>query len=242
MKIKNIKILRNLSLALLSLVFSACETDKANNALDQKLVKGESYFIHRYTEEFATRFTLPRENSVNLSRGLNSIAIEIAKKNNYYQCSVHLYLDSHLDLAFPEEGSYFSQKPIAEYFFADYNEQDLEYNVSKINLNNWNVLLRQNSLDQSVQGNIYTMSYERVHQSFLPGLTIVTIDTSCMYLHNKNHPADLWLKNTKDESYELGNYDAAKPDITKSHRFNIPIDMIMEIQADLEIAIRHNLK
>lgn len=226
----------------LFLMFSlaACDKFAATNLLDKALTSGEPLFSIRYTRPFAQRFTLPENKAVTLSENLQAIAVEINKINNRYTCELHLYVEDNLDIYKPGSGDYFFDAIMSEVFFIDeISDEDYAWNVKNILVNKMRA-----RFDSTLQANYTftsTLSYNRLHSSFLPGLTLVTLNTECYMFERDRYPANIWIQKQNVGDYLVGNDGPGGVKQTdKNHRFPIPIDLIDEIQPYIKIAEKHN--
>lgn len=210
-----------------------------SNRLDKVLSTGEPFFSIRYTKLFAHRFSLPVNKVVKLSDNLQAIAIEINKVNNRYTCDLHLYVNDKLDIYKPEKGDYYTIKPESEYFFVrEYNDKDYDWN-SYVLLNHMRT--RFNSTQEANYTFTSTLSYNRLHSSFLPGLTIVSLNTDCNTFERDRYPANIWIQKQDVGDYLLGNDGPGEvQQKDNNYQFSIPLDLIDQIQPYIKIAVKHN--
>jgi hypothetical protein len=220
----------------------ACDRRRDSNILTEKLLSGEPYFSIVYTSPFASRFNLPVSGGVNLSDYLPAVSVEINDVNGFFVCDLHLYIDSKADIFMPTEGKYFSEKKESEQFYIfNYNEKDQEWN-SRI-LDNNSMRLRFESSENVNPENrfVKTLRYKRVHQEFLPGLSLVTIGTDCDIFENKYYPADIWIQKNSTEGYLVGNDQfGSDKQRDKNYRFEIPEKLIEQIKPYIEVAVKSN--
>ena len=88
-----------------------------------------------------------------------------------------------------------------------------------------------------------TLSYSRVHKSFLPGITLLSIETSCYDFDSDKYPADIWIQKENVGEYLLGNDGPAEVKQEQNNfRFTIPVSMIEQIKPYVKIATEHNEK
>lgn len=214
----------------------SCE-DSEFNKLDEKLKSTDGFFSMVYNKEFSERFKLSSNEIEDLDEGLYAVAIEISKENHSYQCALHLYVNDNLDIYLPVEGDYYSDKTTAEFFFVNgYNNIDQLWNSSHINSNLMRILFRENSLDDSDEGIVSTLHYNRIHRSFLPGMSLLTIKPGCQIFEKENYPAQLWIQKKSVENYLLGNENPAKPMQRHNNQiFQIPDKLIDMVQPYIEI-------
>jgi hypothetical protein len=221
-------------------LFSACEKGSDRNSLDEKLQSGEPVFVSSFTRDFATRFSLASANVISLSEGLQAIAVEFNRVNSMYSCKLHLYVGAELDVYAPAEGRYFFDGEPSSYFFiSKINDQDYSEKIKKILDNNMKIKFLSS---ESAQYNFTeTLSYARVHKSFLTGLTQLSIDTECDLFEQDRYPADIWIQKQNVGDYVLGNDgqgEVGHPE--NNYRFAIPEKLIQQIQPYVEIAVSHN--
>lgn len=50
-----------------------------------------------------------------------------------------------------------------------------------------------------------TLSYNRIRASFLPRLTVVTINTGCYMFERDRYPANIWIQKQDVGDYLVGN-------------------------------------
>lgn len=218
---------------------TACDKLNSTNELDSNLKSGEPYFSLIYNKSFAARFALSLEEIEELSNGLQAIAIEISKTNFHYRCDLHLYLDDKLDIYVPEAGKYFFDIPVAEQFYINaYNDNDQIWNSQNIDKNLMHI--RFNSTPLAKYRFTSTLSYSRVHRSFLPGLTIVSLSSSCDMFERNRYPADIWIQKPNVVDYLVGNDGPGEiKQVQNNHRFPIPIKLIDQIQPFIKIIEAH---
>lgn len=207
--------------------------------LDQVLQSGEPFFSMQYNTTFARRFSLPETKAVQLSDNLQAIAVEINKVNFQYTCDLHIYVDDQIDIYKPEPGGYYTIKPREEYFFvSEYSDKDYDWN-SYVDLN-----LMRARFDSTLKAKYTftsTLSYKRLHQSFLPGLTLVTLNTHCAMFVKDRYPANIWIQKQNVGDYLVGNDGPGGVEHPENnHRFPIPLGLIEQIQPYIEIAVKHN--
>lgn len=229
-------IVRTLFFLLLALPAVSC---KQSNILDEALASGEPFFSVVHTRGFGTRFSFTGSSVSTLEKGLHAIAIEFNKVNDQYTCKLHLYVDSGLDVYVPNRGRYFAEKPMAEYFFAiDYNENDLAFNNYVLNNH---MRIKFLSLPTAQESFSQTLSYEFVHKSFLPELTLLTLNTGCYTFNQDYYPADIWIQKQGVGDYLLGNDGPAELTQPKNnYRFPVPQALIEQAKPYVDIAVRHN--
>ena len=220
--------------------FTACDKLTPLNMLDQILESGEPFFSILYTEPFARRFSLPVNKATNLPDNLKAIAIEINKVNYRYTCELHLYIDDKLDIHKPVTGNFYSEKSMAEQFFIyGYNSKDQVWISSSIDKNSMQI--RLDATPQADYKFTSTLSYSRVHSSFLPGLTVVSLNTDCSIFERDRYPADIWIQKQGVGDYLVGNDGpGGVKHKDKNHRFPIPVALIEQIQPYIEIAEKYN--
>jgi len=225
----------------LLLNLTACDYFTQNNVLDKALDSGQPYFSIVYNHAFAKRFSLDENNASVLSDNLQAMAVEINKVNNEYTCELHLYVDDKLDIYMPESGDYYYHKPWSEIFFVrDYNE--IDFNItSYVWLNH--MRMRFDARVEAEYQFTRTLSYNRVHHSFLPGLTIVTLNTHCKIFNETYYPADIWIQKQNVGDYLVGNDEYITDGIkhkNNNQRFPIPMALIEQIKPYITIAWRSN--
>ncbi len=223
----------------LILLFSltSCDAFTKQNILDKALQaqSGEPFFAIIYNKAFAQRFSLDETKSRKLPDNLHAIAVEFNKVNNKYTCDLHLYIDDKLDIYMPVTGKYYTGKTMSEIFFVmNYNDRDLNWN-EYVMLNN--MRLRFNSSLHADYAFTSSLSYKRVHRSFLPGLTIVTLNTGCEIFQRQHYPASIWIQKQNMGTYLLGNDGRGNiQHKEKNYEFPIPIAFIDKIQPYIKIA------
>jgi len=221
-----------------------CDTPQKDNVLDQALVNGKPLFVMAYSKLFAQRFSMAEQNATDLPKNLHAISIEINKINHRYSCALNLYIDDKLDIYSPAAGPYFYEKPLAEYYFVKaYNDADQAQNSRQLDTNLMHILFRSSSLDNSDKGLSSTLGYRRVHRSYLPGISLYTLNTECLLFERQNYPADIWMQKQQVDDYLLGNDDPGNPAFRQnSYRFPIPLSLINDIQPYISIAVEENFR
>ena len=226
------------------LFLSACDQGRDNNIIEDKLKAGEPYFSIVYSRDFANRFKLPTSDALTLPDYQMAVAVEINEVDNLFTCDLHLYINSSLDIFIPADGAYFSGKIEAEQFFiSSYNDKDQEWNSSLLENNSLRVRFESREIVSSEHRFIKTLEYKRIHENFLPGLTMVTFDTHCDIFEKQYYPADIWIQKNGLEGYLLGNdqFGSAKQ-VDQNHWFEIPLKLVEQIQPYLVVALQQNAK
>ncbi len=220
----------------------ACSNDTTDNILDKHLKTGKSYYSIVYNDSFAKRFGLNTNEAIKLSDGMQAIAIEIRQTNFKNRCFLHLYVNNDIDIYKPVKGDYFSGKGLEEYFFGDrYNDLDQEWVSSQFDLNIMKILFR--SLKNAKDGLIQTLAYDKVHRSFVPSLSIVTIKPLCSTFSRDKYPAQLWIQKDSVKNYLLGNDTYGDPKYKQNNIiFDIPEKLIDMAAPYTSIAIEEEGK
>jgi hypothetical protein len=223
-------------------VIASCHNDSHKNALDEQLNSGQPFFTMLYTQEFSKRFSLPPEKAIELSEHIQAIAVEFNKNNFKYTCDLHFYVDDDLDIYTPTKGQYFFDGVWSEFFFIkDINENDYAQRVADI-LNN-NMKMKFLSSINAEYNFTETLSYSRIHKSFIPGITLLSIETGCYLFEKERYPADIWIQKQDVGDYLLGNDGPAEVQHKENnYRFPIPIQLIEQIQPYIELAVDQNEK
>lgn len=229
------------SLLLLSLL-SACDQVGSRNILDDQLKAGQPYFSIVYSSDFSSRFKLPVSGVVSLPDYLKAVSLEFNQTNNLFTCDLHLYIDSSLDIFFPVAGDYFSAKVEAEQFFiSSYLAKDQDWVSTYMEKNSLRVRFESREDVSAEYRFIKTLEYKRIHENFLPGLTIITFDTYCDIFEPDYYPADIWIQKAGQGDYLLGNdrFGPAKQ-LDKNYPFEIPTKLVEQIQPYLRLAVQKN--
>lgn len=220
----------------------SCSDKADDNILDQALDTGEPLLFINFDKEFAQRFSLPTTEATNLSEHLHGMVVEINRINSHYACTLHLYVDDQLTLYVPATDNYFTSRPLAESFFVrEYGPRDQAWNSEKIAGNLMHILFRSQSLDNSNKGLASTLQYSRVHKTFLPGLSIYSLDTECLLFEKQNFPADIWVQKGDYEGRPIGEEDPRKASFKENaYQFSIPESLMDVIQPYISIAAEKN--
>jgi len=99
--------------------------------------------------------------------------------------------------------------------------------------------MRFNSTMQAKYTFTSTLSYTRIHKSFLPRLSIVSLDTNCGIFERERYPANIWIQKQNVGDYLVGN-DGPGHMKQNNHQFPIPMALIEQLQPYIEIAVRKN--
>lgn len=225
---------------MLSVGLIGCDKLNSANELDNILKSGAPYFSILYSKSFASRFSLPLGKAEELSDNLQAISVEINKVNFRYSCDLHFYIDDGMDIYIPEAGNYYFDIPVAEQFFINgYNDDDQLWNSKNVDKNLMRI--RFNSTLYAKYRFTSTLPYSRIHRSFLPGLTLISLNISCDMFERNRYPADIWIQKQNVGDYLVGNDgpgEVKQPQ--NNHRFPIPIKLIDQIQPFIKIAETHN--
>lgn len=229
-----------LMIAILSI--TGCDSDSGTNILDQKLESGAPFFSIIYSQEFAKRFSLDRQKAIELPEYFKAIAVEINKEHGIYTCNLHLYIDNTLDVYYPVDGAFFSHiTNLEQFFISSYNDLDQSWNSRNIERNSMRIKFLSSKEVNPRFKFTRTLSYTRIHKSFLPGLSVVSLNTHCGLFNQIYYPANIWIQKQNVGDYLVGN-DGGEEVLHKDNnqRFPIPMELIDQIQPYIEIAEKHN--
>lgn len=214
----------------------AC-SDGMDNILDNHLKMGQSHYSFIYNNNFAERFNLNTTNAIVLDAELQAMSIEIKQINYEYQCLLHIYVNDDIDVYKPTDGDYFFTKGSNEVFGHGYNDQDQEWVLSQSNLNIMKILFK--SLDTAEDGMINTLRYKKIHRSFVPGLSVLTIKPPCYLLDKQQSPAQIWIQKGSVKNYLLGNDGLTTPKYKQNNiTLNIPEKLINMAAPYIKIAVK----
>jgi hypothetical protein len=190
------------------LLVYGCPTS-SERTMDDKLKNG--YFAMCYTSQFAERFSLPTSKAMDLSHGLQAIAIEI-RPSKLYQTFIHLYIDSSLEVYSPGGECNYYSKPKAEWFFPKhYNDKDYKWNSNFINKAGMRMLYLSKSPDHSIKGLGQSLEFEMFRKEFLPGLSLISTEVISDYLEVGVIPAEVLVQKSNVGNYLLGDEPPGNP-------------------------------
>ena len=218
-----------LFLGLCSVFLSGCEDNTAvgpikNEVLVEKLKRVTPLYLLNYNADFATRFALPTQKAITLSKGLSAIAIEIRPQIAQIDCFVHLYLDDSVDVYVPNNNPDFSDKEYSEYFFVQsYNAEDSTWNSAEMDKSRGHVLYSTKSAIEGKSGLGSTCTVQRYKRDFLPGLSVMSINTGCVTLGFKYGRAEIVVQKAGTGDYNVGIENPVNlKQNDKIYRFDIP--------------------
>ena len=207
----------------------ACEDKTAigpvkNEVLVDKLKRVTPLYLLSYNADFATRFALPAQKAITLSKGLSAIAIEIRPQIAQIDCFVHLYLDDTVDVYVPNSNQDFSEKEFPENFFVQsYNAEDAKWNSAEMDKSRGRILYRAKSVAQGKPGWASTCDMQRFKRDFLRDLSVMSINTGCITLGFEYGPAEIVVQKAGTSDYNVGIVDPVNlKQIDKIYRFDIP--------------------
>lgn len=220
----------------LILIFSITGCSKAPEpTLDDKLKNG--YFAMCYTPEFAQRFSLPVSKAMDLSHGLQAIAVEVRPAARLYETYFHLYIDSRLALYSPGGECDYYRKPEAESFFPKhYSDIDYKWNSDFIEKAGRRLLFRSQSLNRSNKGVEQTLQIDMFKREFLPGLSLLsTSEINSSFIDKQKGPGELLVQKRNVGDYLLEYDRLDSPNTPKNYYvFKIPEKLHKAIQPYLE--------
>jgi len=230
-------LLKILIIVLFASVSLSCSD--TNNVLDKQLQTGDSYFSIVYNKRFAERFKLSAQSEVKLDEGLQAVAIEIRRINYDYQCLLHFYVDDTIDIYMPSDGDYFYHKEESEQFFIRaYNDPDQKWNSDTLDLNMSKILYIADDIDVSKGKWSNGLSYDKVHRSFLPNLSVASTKVFCFLLEKSFLPAKIRIQNNTAKNYLTENDSIDAPKHRENfYEFAIPEKLINNAEPYMKIAI-----
>lgn len=172
--------------------------------------------ITAYTKAFAERFGLPAPKpGTEPSGGLEAIEFSIEKAAPWaplYFCNFQFYVDSALQVKFPEEGRAGEKRMLTRgtHFFGRTHEQwmrwALEDRKYSSNLQgNYDRKANMASMDYipNKQGAITDLSYKEFHKDILPGLTYIKLDCPppSMIIDRPRKNIGIWLQKESEIDY-----------------------------------------
>jgi hypothetical protein len=219
-------------LIVLMLVYG-CPTS-SGRSMDDKLKNG--YFAMCYTSQFAERFSLPASKSMELSHGLQAIAIEIRPAGKLYKTFIHLYIDSKLEVYSPgSECNYYSKPKAERFFIKHYNDKDSEWNSNFIDKANMRMVYCSKSPDSSIRGLGQSLVFALFKREFLPGLSLISTEVICNYLDIRASPGEVLVQKSNVGNYLLGDDHPINPKYPDNYyTFKIPEKLHKTIQPYLE--------
>ncbi len=209
---------------------SACEDKTAigpvkNEVLVDKLKRVTPLYLLSYNADFATRFALPEQKAINLSEGLSAIALEIRPQIAQIDCFLHLYLDDTVDVYVPNNNQDYSDKEFSENFFVkSYNAEDGKWNSAEREKSRGHILYRTKSVAEGKPGWGSTLTMlQRFKRDFLPGLSVMSINTGCITLDFQYGPAEILVQKAGTGDFDFNEEDPADiKQIDKIYQFDIP--------------------
>jgi hypothetical protein len=218
-------------LFILVLVYG-CSTS-SERTMDDKLKNG--YFAMCYTSQFAERFSLPTSKAMDLSHGLQAIAIEI-RPSMLYQTFIHLYIDSKLEVYSPGGECNYYRKPKAERFFVKhYNDKDSDWNSNLLDKAGMRMLYLSKTPDPSLKGLGQSLEFEIFRKEFLPGLSLISTEIVSDFLDARAIPAEVLVQKSNVGNYLLGDEPPGNPQHPENYyTFKIPEKLHATIQPYLE--------
>lgn len=219
-------------LFILLLVYG-CPTS-SERTMDDKLKNG--YFAMCYTSQFAERFSLPTSKAMDLSHGLQAIAIEIRPAAKLYRTFIHLYIDTKLQVYSPSGECNYYGKPKAEWFFPKhYNDNDSDWNSNFLDKAGMRMLYLSKSPDPSIKGLGQSLEFEIFRKEFLPGLSLISSEIISDFLEMRAIPAEVLVQKSNVGNYLLGDEPPGYPKHPENYyTFKIPEKLHKTIQPYLE--------
>ena len=210
-----------------SLMVSACDLGNFESVL---VTPHYSIF---YSEDFARRFSLPVEKAVDLNNAhLKAVAIGIEKINRNYECNIYFYYDDAIKLYSPNGHSVFLKTSYKDGFFAkNYNELDFQFNYKNVSNNLSPALFRSKSAAITQTGTAATVGYSRYKEQIFLNLNLVTIDIGCYFLDSRHGNAEVWIKKSGIENYELVQEDPINiKHKENNYRFDVPLALLQTVK------------
>jgi hypothetical protein len=207
----------------------------SERTMDDKLKNG--YFAMCYTSQFADRFSLPTSKAMDLSHGMQAIAIEIRPAAKLYHTFIHLYIDSSLEVYSPGDECNYYRKPKAERFFIKhYNDKDYQWNFNFVEKAGMRMLYLSKSPDPSIKGLGQSLEFEIFRKEFLPGLSLISSSRIISdYLDVRAIPAEVLVQKSNVGNYLLGDEPPGNPKHPENYyAFKIPEKLHKTIQPYLE--------
>lgn len=215
------------------LLVYGCPTS-SDRTMDDKLKNG--YFAMCYTSQFAERFSLPTSKAMDLSHGLQAIAIEIRPSGKLFQTFIHLYIDSSLKVYSPGGECNYYRKPKAERFFPKrYNDKDSDWNLNFIDKAGMRMLYLSKSTNPSLKGLGQSLEFEIFRKEFLPGLSLISTEVISDYLEVQASPGEVLVQKSNVVNYLLGDEPPGNPKHPDNYyAFKVPEKLHKTIQSYLE--------
>ena len=198
-------------------------------------------FIYSYGQDFAKRFKLSEEKSIELDPGLAAIAFEIRPEIGQIDCYIHLYLDDSVHVYVPQNRINYSEQGIDERIFARYfTKEDAKLRASLDDLNR--IVYRSKSAVQGLTGFVSTPRYVQIKSNFLPGLSLLTVEQNCGFFDNKNAPTEIIIQKAGTGDYVLGKEKLKNMYNDKTYSFSIPPKLQRHLQPYIEYSREFNSK
>lgn len=211
---------------LLTCVLIACNEQERNLSYDGNT--SQERFKMVYAQSFADRFNLASDKVIALKKPLKAVALELESHNGNQRCLTHFYVDASTPFYRPVVGEYFFNKPEAEYFFVQrYSDEDQLWNSSLMDRNRLRAMVRTQSLEDGNTGIVSSLEFERIHDSFLPNLSLLSFNIPCEMFDEPNHFMEVWIQKQLTGDYILGNDNPEQPTQPQNSLvFPIPIELV----------------
>ncbi|MDH5605245.1 MAG: hypothetical protein OEY51_14940 [Cyclobacteriaceae bacterium] len=210
-----------------SIMLSSCDWGEFESVL---ITPHYSIF---YDRNFADRFSLPKDKSVDLGNNyLKAVAIGIQKVNGSYTCDIHIYYDTSIKLYTPNKQDVFLNRQHQEYFFArEMNDSDYKYSDKQSLENTGRAYFRSKSLKTIKTGTSSTVGYSSYKKDFLPGLNMASFNIGCSFLDAEHGAAELWVQKEGLVDYKLINEDPLNIKNKESnYRFDVPLGLLQTVK------------
>jgi hypothetical protein len=188
--------------------------------------QSRSYRAAVYTDSFATRFGLPENGVHALDVGLHAVALRVVERaHEPPSCSIDLYLDDNLDLAYPagSEGVQHYDDDEDPLFFVRKTS-----GMGRVTFR-WDAELGNfHSVACRMQPRRRNCIFEQggpaaFSRHLVPGVALVTYELMCSVFEPTRGPSEIWLVREGRDSNAL---DLVGADETGTYRFAIPQELL----------------
>lgn len=213
----------------------------AQDASDERA--WQPYRAMVYRAEFGERFGLPATGVEGLDPGLQAIAVEITPYDDgLVGCRILLYVDSDLDIAYPDSGAgdrfdlYDGARDL--FFIEELTDPDYAYLDGKVADYTNRVLFRSTELSwEEEQGFFEGAVIDRYNTELLPGIGMLVFGFICSNLDPALGPAEVWVLKSGSDDYVI-QYD--RFDAQHLQRFRLPERLQHAAWPPAVAALEHN--